>query len=914
MTISSSSSSSSSSSTGYQFVPSTEIKRIDPEKKLNAFMSLVTPEETFLWTSERIEAIHWKLPKSEQEKLTENKIKDIREKSNNFNLKYSDQRESRVKSIGHTMDAKRYLFYCVVEIVKELSLNISDDTEIQEKLEKFKNDFAKLRYSADEDQENLKNCTLFIEELLEDFNLIGQGNCAVQLKPYLELCSYLLQCDDLLEVSLGNLFSNNDIKQDEFSIQMLTESFYYSSQMLLQETERVLSFIQKDLKPFLNKTQHVLLSSEQIWPWLKKKKDSILKMSHKLCLRDPESIVLSQQKIIELGTEISSLTKPYYLSQKERTLANTHKHLNIFKAMLKTGRKNDIDDEEKIDWNNLLQTEFYIKFDVNLGKHTISEFELFVEFQEKLFKWHLLVDAFVSPHMNAMKTIFTALHTWHKENKRDIERLLKIYHTPTIQQSVDDLMKFINSGDSKKSTYSNKKERGIKKTGKIKKQPAKLVTTKPETVTVSPAPVIKVAANPKESKALTIDEKVFQGLKKIILSSSTDKIERTAARQALVSLQDIQAMVDRFKAKEVGETQSTLALNTLMTIQATYYHMEQSLRLENLKMRIDQSSRLAFHNLQHQATPLGRQHEQIVYNLRMVNAWVPDTYHQINKWGSLRMFRGQEPPKALSEIYDVLEFPLEASVTVHKLQKYLKDTLVFTGFFYSGISQLSESEKPSFFSMQDNVSFNCIPLQAFANKVDKNFLRSTQSASSPLNLTLKQISTNLKTLTSILTELNCEHVSSKEFSFFIRQAFYWQGQVMEKMMHAILLKNLGEDWKKEHNLHYMHKKIFTHPSKNSAMLENVWKQWHNITRYPYESSESLSPIHSMILAAEVLRDMPHLGEGYIFQELGTHFRDKQHFIPVSKKLLNTKAITNELAEVYQGFLDLVKNELIKKLL
>lgn len=906
----------SSSSNSLPLEQTKDLQRIHPEKKLNAWMPLCTLENLKTWATESIEEKYWTASKSEQEQLISEKIQNVFNEQSAFRIKYHSQVDSCIKSVGYTMDAKQYLMYCVREVVKELSLNMDDDSDIQDKAEQFFKDFVQIRYNSGEHELNLKRCIEFINELLDSFHLMGQASYATHLKPYLELCSDLIQCDDLLEMSIPNLFSRTNISRSRLSVKMLTEGYYYSSQVLTRESDRILSLIQEEIKPFLDKQAHVLQFSQQVSAWLALKKATIMELCEFLCFRDPKTVALEGEKLLKLNYEAFSLTEAFDYSENKRTIANNLKQLNVLRAMLQIANAIVQNDKELVDWDRIVEKGLKRNFGVSLGTHSIEDFAMFIDFQEKLFEWHLLIDAFILPHVNTMARIHFGLNQWYTQNKRGIGRLLKIYHTPTVkrsqlqrsQLSVDELMAFINSSDSKTTSRSIRKKTQKKKT--VDKQPLRTnnVNLKPQSSTNSSKKFVKRLPKPKIEQSLTPHQKIYEGLKKIICRSSTDPIERIAARQAVVSLQDIRAMQSRLKKNGIG-SQGSVALNTLLTLQAAYYHMEQVLRLQNLKKRVDKLARLAFHNLQHQAKPLDKHQESIVYDLRMVNAWVPNTHRQMSQWESLRLFRGKEPPNALSQIHQTLDFPSQSGVTDHTLQSYLEKSLTFTGDFYSNESKTTVAEDAVLFDMKENVPIDTLKLKETADTIESNI--NSFPKDSTLQQTIKQVESNLITLQGVIAGLNEDQISSNEFSFLIRQAFYWQGQIMEKMMHAIVLKKTGEDLKKEHHLDRMYEQIF---DESSDLLKDNWKQWHNITRYPYETNESQSFMHSLILAGEVLRDMPHLDEGYSFQDRATPFQDKQHFIPVPKELLSTKAIKKGLAEIYQSFLHIIENELLPELI
>jgi hypothetical protein len=876
------SSTSSNFNNAYSDIQPINIARIHPVKKLNTWLTINTIENMYLWVRESVEGKESTLSSDQKEKLKKQKINHLTKSYKIFRNKYGKESAKRVKSIGFAMDAKSYLIYCLSEFVKELSLNMTDDTELQEKFELFKRDFSRLRYEAGDHQKNLKLCESFIVDLLKSFNSIGQNSYAKQVKPFLDICLDLLPNTDLFELYTDHLFSLNENPKTRLSVKLLAENFYYFSRELRKQVSSVYKLIREELQPFLEgkKSEQDILSrlkeliSEQ-------NEENILQLTGKIETRDPRKIIRLEKNITEIYDIISSLTATENFGCYHRMLSKIGKD--------NTDKSNPIED-------------FFIK----------------------ITEWHILIDTFIVQNVISMKRSGAAIKKWSIDNKKDVKKILIQYDSsihkkstakPT-EESVDDILKSFNIYPSKKSRSRNKKiAPRKKKTAQRKKVCAKKSSmnqfTKKIMTNVNTTSHTQSSSSSKNQRAPKIDELILEGLKNTV-NSSTDHIQRVAARQAMVNLQDIQAMQER--CNNTGNVSPNIvALNTLMAFQAAYYHLEQVLRLENLKRRSDKSSRLAFHNLQHQASPLGRDSESIVGELRMVNAWVPNTYKQMNEWTNLTTFRGKEPPVVLSKIYEVLEAQTIVKGTAQKLQTYLKKAVIFSGCFYSDNNKSTAIDEHCSFLMEDTVAFKYSHLKKLSGELEESLKFFPAFTNPTVILTLKQVSKNLQTLGSIFSELNRKSLSSKVFSFLVRQAFYWQGQILEKTMQAIILKSTGEDWKRKHDLLEMYKKIFDKSTTNTDSLNTIWKEWHNVTRYPYEKKQSQSTIHSVILASEVLRDMPHLNKGFKFQSTEPTYKDKRNFIPISKDLLTIQAIMSELETIYSGFLNIFEKELMTKL-
>ena len=91
------------------------------------------------------------------------------------------------------------------------------------------------------------------------------------------------------------------------------------------------------------------------------------------------------------------------------------------------------------------------------------------------------------------------------------------------------------------------------------------------------------------------------------------------------------------------------------------------------------------------------------------------------------------------------------------------------------------------------------------------------------------------------------------------------------------------------------------PAGTRKVLDPLFKQmnqWHNVARYPFEYPEVISPLHKLVLIAEMIRNSSGTPEGYMPQEKESMTRTPLDFIGIPTTDVTQDALFEGLHQLH----------------
>ncbi len=902
------------------------------------------------WIISRImlEPAHASLSTKEIRKLAGQRLASLLKEMVTVRESFAKVKE-HIRPLGCITKPFLYLIFVLEEKINLLLLNYPEDKEeIEAKWHEFRSHMAALRYEEGSELSQEMLATLhYVIQKLEALDPLQ----AEELKQILKIFDRFLSNPNLFDIEFGNIY---DSKQNfnpgisyklEVSVKHLEEIY-----------EKLVFQIQKDADWVID-TAIDKLGSISL-PWLRgiyinesrttiealvNFKREFLPQLQFVLLKDITDISKVMPLLIKLKRTLKHFTKSearfgglvpyqnikevenlYYFMREELVAERITQVTDLDSLTLKKYIKDSlIDPNLKFNFGDVLSTYSYFR------AHNEA---------------HMLFDTFLDSTFNTLYGVARALHTWYefKSKKKEFreEILPGLYQTGNAQaekqkqaevkEDLDALWAYIEGSKSTKAK------------GKNKPQPSKRTEKKPASSPQKakpPQPISKqttgslssVKRGPKTNQAsqtslvsppLFAEEMKFSqllGQLVVSLKQPNKHFVRIAARQAKMHLDDLLVILRDHPHVD----KPALAL---MQLKAGYYAIEQGLRTQRLLHHEDQNEACSLHDLKvlTEGIDIACTEEStfILKRLHLGNNWIYSTHDQLNSWQRYSK-NSQFIPPLLLELRDL--FDPSKTVQVLPSIKHYSDTVlkVVRGLplpeleIKEYVGNLRIPSKNQEISLQIKSKMSLKTLRTLNNKLDCFLENLHLPPSHPVSSMINQAKQDIEVLTCVFEILN-RPLPLNALSFYMREACFWQNALMERVMHAIYTLQRGIETS-SHQLDTLYEAIqwsVPYTEKEKLLFTSLFRFAHNFSRYPFEKP-SVSPLHDMILKAELLRELPNLldmKEGFsISSKDNKLLQTDLNFTQVSIEGMDPEQMLAQLSNTWNQVATVLEKRLIPEL-
>lgn len=854
-------------------------------------------------------------------------------KSNFFNVF-----ESMLKPSDYTLVLFQFFLNFIENKVHLYKTNSPEDKDFEAKWNDFRREIAYSRY--DRDEKLYLRVQTFLNYLNQQLKNIDQfAALTKQEEAIWEMWKQIFATPDVLDFRVAELADKvNRTLQKNNANRTVTylNSVYISPIQLRCGSDRIIKRMSDDLPWLFDEIKKILT------PYTLIKQDKIFNNSNELL-----NLVKKNQKYFSVGlehfyfenicqinnVEFEKSNKLYQLmlefggNRSEPTnnfndgFGNISDHIKICEIMyeyietIEKVKKNYPDDHQ-YNLNHYLNRGIgYVKILDNFGitKHvkemvTLAQFKTNIECLRAAQKCHILVDAYLSAPLENLMSINTAFIIWGMQGTNF--DYLKRYDQK--DKSAEDLAREIEGTSSEKGKKGRKKPQPRQKReipALVKKEPPARVIPKPSPQPSCPLPLIPLTKLPTKSVQISSSGTVELSCSLRNLMRSKDnpfilhEYPRAALRQALMYADDLQVIQRNLNNKKGFGI-------TVEVISASYYQMEQMLRYFILTHQtpFDSTFTCDKHNLKALLKQLPDNvldDLSVPATLYLGNFWVSYPFEQHASWKDLFQNLGREMPKPLCELYSAATNLYQMS-PLQSLQGYANKTVSFSKkladkYFNSpGLSVKILDQEILIF--ENNPQFNLERVGRCIQCCDKALEQLSSRPHHPAINILKQASYAFKILSEIQDKINTGPLGSDELSYLVRGTIYWQNHILESLLRAILQIQSRSDIA-EHDLAQGYQEIKWKQGGNLrtlSMFQKAWAGMNKFSRYPFEVSQAINETHQLILKAELLRERPEFGVGFLEVTQEKCFASPMNFIEVAPVGLKAEEILKELSVLCEG--------------
>jgi len=803
------------------------------------------------------------------------------------------------------MPAMHYIFRSFDYLFVEILMNSSNPDPIAEKWTNCKLNLALLRDARDPDI--ITKINTFFDDVTQEIEKCGpeieKGNF---LKEFRTVLDKLINAPDLLDFALGTLLNDKWVDPNSYynsqeqpsiqtSIPSIVDAFQEEIVHIVKNIDWIAPLMSKKLMQLENAIDPKVNASTEIPDLLDeyfKKLKIYLEQLKKL--KDPKEIIDNTNLLSEFFLHVHSLHRLEMIipGLPIRSLGDLEERLNINNFQIKQVEKyystHSLDEKDVVDPSKYFVSDIanQVKLIDSMATWSLKDYREYYICLETVRHVSVWVNTFITQASEHLCFLAMALRTWKAGQQKHFNKLMRQY--PMALKQWHSLQRAhmrtpINEDTVPIQSLSSGKNKSARK-GKAKRQKGVGISQKTATTIVSSASSSSASSIEALSSVKAIThfhpEKNY-ALQEILHSQELPNFQRTAVRQALMYTNDVFAMQQRLELSFESHL-------FLFTLSSSYFSMEQVLRYQNQIKAANPETSFSFHNLIRHLWELTLDKN---YNLKIAqtlfhaNAWLSDTYKQIEVGKEVERHRKRALPSPLEELHRIFESPQTGDPRRLRLlcQSYLSDTVAF-------IQQFHDTSK----LVRPDVSKRPVANQLNLRSFDKGLLKTGSH---------KQIHATLIALQSIYKEWNSHAGTVTMMSLFMRMAIYWEGHLLQQLLKKILAGQSSEDWAKEHDLVKIAQAI-QWPDKIDVpillSLCNEMNQWHNVSRYPFEFSKVISPLHKFVLIAEMIRNGSSTPEGFKPQENDSITHTNLDFIGIPTVDATTDIVTSGLEAFYRN--------------
>lgn len=866
----------------------------------------------------------------------------------NVRTSFTEVKE-HIRPLGCITKPYLYLIFILEEKINLLLLNYPEDkSEIEAKWNEFRSNIATLRY--EEGSKPLEDILSTLDYVIKKLKALDPVQ-AEELQHILALFHRFLSNPNLFDVEFGNIYDGKQVFNPEttykleVSVAHLEEIYEKLVFQIQKDTDWVIDIaIQKLSCVIFPNIRGIYINASLITiRELEKFKTEFLPQLQFILLRDITDISKVMPLLIKLKQKVKYLAKnqamdgglvPY---RNIKQIENLHHFVEGELQAEKITLDFDFDvatfkeyiREDLVDPN--------LRFNCNDVTSTYLYFKAHNEV-------NMLFDTFLDGTFNTLYGVARALHTWYefKSKKKEFrtEILPGLYQTGNVQadkqkqaqveEDLDALLADIEGPKSTKGKNKPQPPRNVKKGKKPAPSPkkAELKQPNPKQAPGSLNNAKKAATAKQASKTSLVSPGLFaeeiefsQSLGQLIISmkQSNKHFARIAARQAKMHLDDLLIILRDHPTVE----KPPLAL---MQLKAGYYAIEQWLRTQKLLHSEDQNEAYALHDLKAFVDGLDisftKESDFILNQLHLGNQWIYSTHDQLGSWKRYSK-NPQFIPTLLLELRDLFD-PAKTAKTLPSVKHYSDAALKFARGLpmpeleiKDYIGNLKVPSKNQDVSLQIKPKMSLKALNRLNSMLDRTLTNLYLPPSHPVTSMINQAKQDIQVLTHVFEALN-RPLPLTALSLHIREACFWQNALIERVMHAVYTLQKGIETN-GHQLDILYEAIkwsspFT--SKEEKLFTSLFLFAHNFSRYPFEKP-SISPLHDMILKAELLRELPNLldrKDGFIISSRDNKtLQTDLNFIQVSIEGMDPEQMLTQLSDTWNQVAAVLEKRLIPEL-
>lgn len=853
-----------------------------------------------------------------------------------------------IRPLGCITKPYLYLLFILEEKINLLLLNYPEDKrEIEAKWNKFRSNIATLRYEEESPLfQSILSTLVYVIIKLEALDPVQ----AKELRHILSLFNCFFSNPNLFDVEFGNIYDDKQAFNPEktykleVSVTHLEEIYEKLVFQIQKDADWVIdSAIQKLSRVIFPHVRGIYINGSLITiRELEKFKIEFLPQLQFVLLRDITDISKVMPLLIKLKRMVKYLAKNQAMEGGLVPYQNIKQVENLYHFMnreLEAGKITDDFDFDVATFKKYIHEDLIdpnLRFNCNDVASTYLYFKAHNEV-------NILFDTFLDGTFNTLYGVARALHTWYEfKSKRKEFRteILPGLYQANVQadkqkqaQVEEDLDALLADIEGPKSTKGKNKPQPPRNTKKGKK-PAPLpkkAELKPPTPkqALGSLHIAKKAATAKQasktslvSPGLFAEEMEFsQSLGQLIISmkQSNKHFARIAARQAKMHLDDLLIILRDHPTVE----KPPLAL---MQLKAGYYAIEQWLRTQKLLHSEDQNEACALHDLKALVDGLTitftKESDFILKQLHLGNQWIYSTHAQLGSWKRYSK-NPQFIPTLLLELLDLFD-PAKTAKTLPSIKHYSDATLKFVKDLpmpeleiKDYVGNLKVPSKNQDVSLQIKSKMSLKAFNRLNSLLDHTLANLYLPSSHPVTSMINQAKQDIQVLTYVFEALN-RPLPLNELSLHIREACFWQNALMERVMHAIYTLQKGIETS-GHQLDILYEAIkwsspFT--NKEQELFTSLFCFAHNFSRYPFEKPPT-SPLHNIILKAELLRELPNLldiKEGFIISSKDNKtLQTDLNFIQVSIEGVDPEQMLIQLSGAWDQVTAVLEKRLIPEL-
>lgn len=495
------------------------------------------------------------------------------------------------------------------------------------------------------------------------------------------------------------------------------------------------------------------------------------------------------------------------------------------------------------------------QFSREMGEWTFTQFDKFVQFQERCFVWHTMGDSYISHHLLELRQVFLpALKNWAQKTKN--YKQLCLQADGLKEMSLDEVVKWIEDP-------SKKSNKPITKINNVFVKSQKELDSKPlEKPVLSGKPIKKPVWGLRSIQRIT----------KILRSEENKVAEagRAALANVIMHLEDLAIIKTWLGAKDSIESMTPSYLVN-QTARSTFYVLEQLLRYCIIaKFKDVDVKSLGHHNLKgllNRLNPTISQNSKIVDDLYHAYLWTCYTFMQGEGW---KHFDEKNTPELLQMLIRLFEKPDSIkNDDLTQLEKYCEQTLDFVNeTLLSEIKMDPNEEIKVEESLIESEYFigkegQQIDLKRFHN-LSSICLKIEQKhgPDSDYSLQMMQVRKEIDTLVCSLQKLKGP-VPSHEVSLLVRTSLYAQYRIFEELLQVTSQVTTGiaiyDQSILPHDLSTIYESIVwkKKPSFNALpFIKEHFVEFNSIYRYTSQCKNVKNPILEPIEKANLYRENP----------------------------------------------------------
>lgn len=839
----------------------------------------------------------------------------------------SSPTKDRIKSWSHSLPLRSYLYLTLSNLYELVLINHDDVSEIKAKWRIFQVEFASLRNEAI--PELSRKISQFIDWVIEELAKVDGNKSAIQEEvELLKTFSALIQREPfLLNISLGvtenemlyfeekpliKLDITTALNINKTTLCLLRKDFTWIVELVAQEMEA-------DFKDYpypipSEKTRRHCL--EQLH---KLKSQSQYKLNA-LNLGNLSTISQELLKLRDLSLEIKALTSSTGIGDVRNCIYFLETLFKLMKEELSGDpEKWSEKQKKKVNLYTLIQKSGFLRTEYELGEWSLSEMVDWTERTKKQMKWHALFNTFILSPFGILFGTSQAINVWAtvhsrlghlprfidelKRSTQNYTPFLGRYNSDVEKQllRLDDVADHVHPRPVSLSKAAKRKQRTLKDESKKTDEKKEETDERKDDQSLTPTATLPLTPSlpAKDQRIQKLSDQLT-----FLLIQTPDHAAKISLRQARLYIDDLSLIQEMYAhslppGMRVFAGVTTIATHFFLTEQLLRHHVrDPSLTSHNL-------------NVLSASTPLPLTHT-IISDLYMANHWVAYPFEELVAWSEICREASRSPPKVLNSLKIILQDPSssEAFSALNGLKSLTQGVIDLS----QEIEAPLKTETPLSPSQNTRLS-PPFPISLVGVKEAMQTCRTLLSGSSleedhPKNLALQQASYHFYLFAQSCLAFEKDPIHSYSLSFYLRKGIFSLNKAIEDVLFACFIGKYGYEYpeKTEHDLVQLYKRVNEKPEPSSLVfLETTWTKAQVISRYPFEYSQLISPLHELILQAELLKEHPELNLGFKMTEEATSL----NFIPVSTNSdINVEVILKKWERVVSETMSFINHILL----